>query len=184
MTVNRFCGSSMNAMHIAAGQIQMGAGEAFIAIGDNGTRRGLSRRVQQAGIPLINAIHPSASIAFNASIGRGVVVSAGVVVCANCQIGDAVILNTGCIIDHQTMIGEGSHICPGVRVAGRVKVESGVFVGIGATIIPHVTLGCEAIVGAGSVVLADVAEMATVVGVPARPIKSCAASEDEAAMLV
>jgi acetyl-CoA acyltransferase len=33
MTVNRFCGSSMNAMHIAAGQIQMGAGEAFICAG-------------------------------------------------------------------------------------------------------------------------------------------------------
>jgi acetyl-CoA acyltransferase len=33
MTVNRFCGSSMNAMHIAAGQIQMDAGEAFICAG-------------------------------------------------------------------------------------------------------------------------------------------------------
>ena len=33
MTVNRFCGSSMQAMHIAAGAIQMGAGEAFICAG-------------------------------------------------------------------------------------------------------------------------------------------------------
>jgi acetyl-CoA acyltransferase len=33
MTVNRFCGSSMSAVHIAAGAIQMGAGEAFIAAG-------------------------------------------------------------------------------------------------------------------------------------------------------
>ncbi len=155
-----------------------------IAIGDNGTRRGLSRQIQQAGIPLVNAIHPSASLAFNASLGRGVVVAAGVVVCANCQIGDAVILNTGCIVDHQTMIGEGSHICPGVRVAGRVKVESGVFVGIGATIVPHVTLGCESIVGAGSVVLEDVPELATVVGVPAKSVRLCNASEDDAAMLV
>lgn len=32
-TVNRFCGSSMTAIHIAAGSIQMGAGEAFIAAG-------------------------------------------------------------------------------------------------------------------------------------------------------
>jgi acetyl-CoA acyltransferase len=32
-TVNRFCGSSMTAIHIAAGQIQMGAGEAFICAG-------------------------------------------------------------------------------------------------------------------------------------------------------
>src|SRR5687768_3329074 len=29
-TVNRFCGSSMQAVHIAAGAIQMGAGEVFV----------------------------------------------------------------------------------------------------------------------------------------------------------
>jgi acetyl-CoA acyltransferase len=33
MTVNRFCGSSMSAIHIAAGQIQLGAGELFICAG-------------------------------------------------------------------------------------------------------------------------------------------------------
>ena len=32
-TVNRFCGSSMTSIHIAAGSIQMGAGEAFICAG-------------------------------------------------------------------------------------------------------------------------------------------------------
>ena len=33
MTVNRFCGSSMSAIHIAMGQIQLGAGDAFICAG-------------------------------------------------------------------------------------------------------------------------------------------------------
>lgn len=33
MTVNRFCGSSMSAIHIAMGQIQLGTGEAFICAG-------------------------------------------------------------------------------------------------------------------------------------------------------
>jgi len=33
MTVNRFCGSSMSSVHIAHGQIQVGAGEAFICAG-------------------------------------------------------------------------------------------------------------------------------------------------------
>jgi acetyl-CoA acyltransferase len=32
-TVNRFCGSSMSSVHIAAGQIQLGAGEVFICAG-------------------------------------------------------------------------------------------------------------------------------------------------------
>ena len=33
MTLNRFCGSSMQSVHIAAGAIQMGAGDAFICAG-------------------------------------------------------------------------------------------------------------------------------------------------------
>jgi acetyl-CoA acyltransferase len=33
VTVNRFCGSSMQSVHMAAGAIQMGAGEAFICAG-------------------------------------------------------------------------------------------------------------------------------------------------------
>lgn len=156
----------------------------IIAIGDNGTRRGLARQLDLSGIELINAVHPSAALAHNVTLGRNVVVASGVVVCAHCQIGDSVILNTGCIIDHQTMIGEGSHICPGVRIAGRVKVESGAFVGIGATIIPKVTIGCESIVGAGAVVIEDVPSLATVVGVPARAITLATASEDAAAMLL
>ncbi|MGD8451242.1 MAG: acetyltransferase [Phycisphaerae bacterium] len=156
----------------------------IVAIGDNGARRGLARRIESAGIDLISAVHPSATLARNATIGKNVVIAAGVVVCAHCQIGDSVILNTGCIIDHQTMIGEGSHICPGVRLAGRVKVEPGTFVGIGATVIPNVTLGCECIVGAGAVVIEDVPAMSTVVGVPARQVKLASASEDVAAMLL
>lgn len=155
-----------------------------VAIGDNGARRGLARRVDALGLDLINAIHPSATLANTVTLGRNVVIAAGAVVCAHCQIGNSVILNTGCIIDYQTMIGEGSHICPGVRIAGRVKVEPGTFIGIGATIIPKVTLGCESIVGAGSVVIDDVPALATVVGVPARSIKLAAASEDIAAMLL
>ena len=155
-----------------------------VAIGDNGVRRGLAREVDAAGLELISAVHPSATLAHNATLGRNVVVAAGVVVCAHCQIGDSVILNTGCIVDHQTMIGEGSHICPGVRIAGRVKVESGTFIGVGATVIPKVTLGCESIIGAGTVVIEDVPALATVVGVPARQVRLASASEDVAAMLL
>jgi len=163
---------------------ELEAPRAIIAIGENGTRRGLARQVTQQGIELVNAIHPAATLASNVTLGRNVVVCAGAVVCNHCHVGDSVILNTGCIIDYQTMIGEGSHICPGVRIAGRVKVEPGAFVGIGATVVPNVTLGYECIVGAGAVVTENVPPLTTVVGVPARPVKHAAASEDVAAMLL
>ena len=63
-TVNRFCGSSMNSVHIAAGSIQMDAGEAFICAGVESMTRvpmggynpllhpGLSERYPQAYISM------------------------------------------------------------------------------------------------------------------------------------
>lgn len=160
------------------------ADSAIVAIGDNGVRRCLARQIDLAGIQLVSAIHPSATLARNATVGRNVVIAAGTVVCANCHIGDSVILNTGCVIDYQTMVGEGSHVCPGVRIAGRCIIEPGAFLGVGATVVPSVTIGCEAIVGAGAVVLDDVPPMATVVGVPARQVRLASADEDTVAMLL
>ncbi len=155
-----------------AGLKEEGVRGAIISIGHNGTRRSFCEEVRRLGFELVNAIHPSANIAGNVTLGRGVVVAAGVLVCAHCRIGDAVILNTGCLIDHETTVGTACHICPGVKIAGRVTVESGAFVGIGSTIVQHVRVGHDAVVGAGAVVLNDVAPSSTVVGLPAREVKS------------
>jgi acetyl-CoA acyltransferase len=52
MTVNRFCGSSMQSVHIAAGQIQLGAGEVFICAGVESMSR-----VPMSGFnPLLNPV--------------------------------------------------------------------------------------------------------------------------------
>ena len=144
---------------------------AVVAIGDNGVRREFADRIEHEGLALVNAIHPSANLARNVTLGTNIVIAAGGLVCAHCHIGDSVILNTGCIVDHESMIGPGTHVCPGARLAGRVVVESGAFIGIGATVIQSVKIGYNAVVGAGAVVIRDVAPLATVVGVPAVEIK-------------
>ena len=94
---------------------ETGICRAIVAVGDNGVRRAIGDFAENTGFTLINAIHPSANIARNASLGRNVVVAAGALVCAHCQIGDGVILNTGCIVDHEAMIGTATHVCPGAR---------------------------------------------------------------------
>ena len=161
-----------------------GIDHVIIAIGDNGTRRHFADRFDQQGFTLISAVHPSANIARNASIGTNTVVAAGALVCAHCQIGDSVILNTGCIVDHESLVGTATHVCPGARIAGRVTIESGAFIGIGATVIQSLRLGYECIVGAGAVVIRDVPPLTTVVGVPAREIKDFISSEDASHWLV
>lgn len=155
-----------------------GVTSAVVAIGDNGIRRAFADEAESAGLTLINAIHPSANLAGNVSLGRNVVIAAGALVCAHCQIGDSVILNTGCIVDHESMIGTAAHICPGARLAGRVTVESGAFIGIGATVLQSLRIGREAVIGGGAVVTGDVDAMTTVVGIPARPIRTSLKNND------
>jgi sugar O-acyltransferase (sialic acid O-acetyltransferase NeuD family) len=145
---------------------------AIVAIGDNRVRLRYAALLKEQGFELINAIHPTASIAATASLGRNIVIAAQVAVCNEATIGDSCILNTGCVVDHECELGKAVHVCPGTNVAGRVRVGACAWLGIGCTIIQCLSIGQHAIVGAGTVVIRDVPDFATVVGVPARVIKT------------
>ncbi len=61
-TVNRFCGSSMTAVHLAAGQIQMGAGEVFICAGVESMTRIPMGGFNPMPNPALGAKYPQAYI--------------------------------------------------------------------------------------------------------------------------
>ena len=140
----------------------------IIAIGNN------SERAEIAGFlksDFEKAIHPSAIIAQNSSIGDGTVVFAGAIVQPNSQIGKHVIINTGASIDHDNIIGDFAHISPKVALCGHVTVGEGSHVGAGAVVIPKITIGKWCKIGAGAVIIKDVPDYATVVGNPGRIIR-------------
>jgi UDP-perosamine 4-acetyltransferase len=145
---------------------------AIVAIGDNRVRRSYAKLAEEAGMELINAIHPTASVSQTATLGRNVVAAAGARVCADAKIGDSVIVNTNAVVDHECEVGAGVHVCPGALLAGRVRVGAGAFIGLGAKIIQCLNVGEDAVVGAGAVVLSDVPPATAVVGVPAHAIRS------------
>ena len=60
MTVNRFCGSSMQSVHIAAGAIAMGAGEAFVCAGVESMSRVTMGGYNPMPNPALNARSPGA----------------------------------------------------------------------------------------------------------------------------
>ena len=67
-------------------------------------------------------------------------------------------------VDSQSQVNEKRH----------PTLQDGVIIGSGAQILGPITVGAGARVGANSVVLKDVAPGATVVGIPAKPVKSVA----------
>lgn len=147
---------------------------AIVAIGDNRIRESYARLVLDAGLELINAIHPAATVSPTAVLGKNIVICAGAIVCAEARLSDSVIANTNCVIDHECQIGPATHVCPGAILGGRVRIGGGVLVGMGAKILPCLSVGDGATVGAGATVIRDVPAGATVVGVPARVIRTAA----------
>lgn len=144
---------------------------AIIAIGDNRVRQQYAREAIEAGLELLTAIHPSATVARTATIGKNVVIAAKAVVCPDAKIGDSTIVNTAAVVDHECVVEEAVHIAPGALLAGRVKIEESAFIGMGACILQCLSVGARTVVGAGAVVRADLPAGVTAVGVPARIIK-------------
>lgn len=150
---------------------QTKADAALVAIGNNRARRNAADVCQSAGIPLINAIHPTAAIGDSVEFGNGIVAFANVVINIGTHIGDNVILNTACTVDHDCVIGANAHIAPGVHLAGGVTVGEGTLMGIASAAIPGVSIGKWVTVGAGSIVIDNIPDNMTVAGLPARILK-------------
>ncbi len=143
----------------------------LIGIGNTSARRRIAQEIEDRFQGrFLTLKHP------RASVGRRVTIEAGSIVCSGAQaiadigIGRHVQLHVGCTIGHDTIIGDFVTVAPGANVSGRVKIGEGAFIGAGAIILPDIQIGAWATVGAGAVVTKNVADRATVVGVPARAI--------------
>jgi acetyltransferase EpsM len=134
-------------------------------------RRRICEAILAAGGELPPLVHPAAVVSPSATLGAGVILSAGAIVQQDARIGRFSVLNTACSIDHDNVVGESCSIAPGAHTAGGVTIGDEAFIGLGAVIIGRVTVGRRATVGAGAVVTRDVPDGATVVGNPARVLE-------------
>jgi sugar O-acyltransferase (sialic acid O-acetyltransferase NeuD family) len=139
----------------------------IVAIGDQRLRRHLASTVLRHGGRLATAVHPSAVIARDVTIGDGTVIMAGAIINTGSRIGRFAIVNTGAVLDHDNRIEDGAHIAPGCHLAGKVICGPDAFVGTGANVIPGVCIGARAIIGAGAAVISDVPCDTLAVGCPA-----------------
>jgi acetyltransferase EpsM len=151
--------------------LKRGCREMVIAIGNCSTRLRLAAEAQQIGFDLCEPlVHPKATVARSATLGRGTVVAAGAVVNPAAILGENVIVNTCASVDHDCILENGVHVCPGAHLAGNVTVCRGTWIGIGATVIEKIRIGKGVMIGAGAVVVSNVPDGVLALGCPARVV--------------
>jgi len=112
----------------------------------------LEKKFTELGYEFETVLHPSAVIATNTNLSKGVQVMAGVVIQPNVIIGDSTIINTGATIDHDSSVGAFCHISPGVTISGNVNIKDNVYIGAGTIVIQGIRIASEVAVGAGSLI--------------------------------
>lgn len=154
--------------------IKLNLGGSFKAIGALASlnRKNIIKKIEDKSLGFINLIHPTAYVSKMAQLSKGICIAPMSVINVNVKIGAHAIINSNCNISHDCILGNYTTLSPSVTLAGGVILADGVFVGAGATILPDVKIGENAIIGAGACVISDVPANCTVVGVPAKIIKT------------
>lgn len=144
----------------------------IVGVGYSQNRRAVNARVMGFGLEPASAIHPLADIPQSIPVGRGAVILSGARISPMASVGDHACVSYGSLVGHDCQIGDFVTVLPGASVSGDTVLGEACLIGANATVVEGVTIGEGAIVGAGAVVLKDVAPGATVVGNPAKAIKT------------
>jgi sugar O-acyltransferase (sialic acid O-acetyltransferase NeuD family) len=139
-------------------------------IGSNEIRKSICLKYGET-IQYDNAVHPTAIIGSDVTIGSGSVVMAGAIINTGTKIGKQVIVNTGAILEHDNIIDDFAHIASGTVTAGNVRVGECSMLGTGTRVIQGIKIGSNVMIGAGATVIDDINDNCTAVGVPAKIIK-------------
>lgn len=136
-----------------------------IGIDDPADRKRVLEFYAEAGLAAVNLI--DGAIGDGSETGPGLVVQHMAHISVDCRMGIGVRVNVGANVMHDVRLGDFVTVAPGAVILARVTVEELSYIGANATILPGVEIGRACRVGAGAVVTKDVADGATVKGMPA-----------------
>jgi len=132
--------------------------EVLVCVGYRRVNRGreeLVRSCAARGYRLATAVHPSAWVSPDASLGANCIIFPQAVVEPFAELGDGVVIWSGGVVAHDCRVGDFCFLAPNATVAGNVTLGERCFVGANATVRDGVTLGAACVIGAGALVKHD-----------------------------
>ncbi|WP_206215123.1 acetyltransferase [Adlercreutzia sp. ZJ138] len=141
-------------------------------IGNAGVKAKIQERLSQQGVKFESLIAADVDVPSSTSIGPGCVIYPEVGLSVDCQIGAGVLLNSRTTVGHDSTIGDYSSVMTGTGISGSCHIGREVNIGGHAFLIPGRRIGDRATVAAGSVVFSHVKAGTTVLGNPAKRMKS------------
>jgi len=110
----------------------------------------------ELGIPLANAIHPTARICAEVELGAGNVVCAFCHLGVGTRVGDNNFLSAYNSFDHHSVLGSDISTGPGCMTSGLVRIGDRARFGTGVFVEPHVEIGAGVQVASGAVIVTSV----------------------------
>lgn len=127
----------------------------IVAIGENNTREQRFYEALQAGLVPINAVSRNASINPGVSLGRGLIISPGVVISHGVTLEDDIIIGPSVVISVNSKIGSHCHFYSGVVIDGACTIEKNVTLRAGVIVETGVKIGKNQDIPAGAIISKD-----------------------------
>jgi sugar O-acyltransferase (sialic acid O-acetyltransferase NeuD family) len=143
-----------------------------IGVNSPAAKKSISEKFDSAGFTAITLVHPDAGVGSEVTLRPGAVVCSGARLSTNISLGSHAHINFNSTVGHDTHIGDFVSINPLASISGNVVLGHSVTIGAAAFVLQGISIGENAVVGASACVTREVAPHSTVVGVPARAIRS------------
>jgi sugar O-acyltransferase (sialic acid O-acetyltransferase NeuD family) len=143
-----------------------------IGISSGSVRKKVDAYAQRLGRRSPVLVHPNVHRGFDVQLGEGTVIASHVSMENNIRLGRHVHVNQNSTVGHDCRIAAYVTVSPLTAVSGDVTMGEGAFLGTGSSVNQGLSIGSAAVVGAGAAVIRDVGPGTTVVGVPARPVRT------------
>lgn len=148
-----------------------------LAIANSEVREKLAQRCTSDGVQFLHLQAENVMVLDAVEMGTGAILCPFVSITSNVKIGRQFHANIYSYVAHDCVIGDFVTFAPGVHCNGNVVIEDHAYIGTGAILRQGkpgapLVIGKGAIVGMGAVVTKSVSAGATVVGNPARVMRS------------